>query len=62
MTYKFLQFSIIFVMFSFFIGVGFSELSFGDDGIDSPRKQLEKGIDSKDIICKPGYVLVILQS
>lgn len=42
--------------------MGFSELSFGDDSLDPPRKQLEKGIDSKDITCKPGYVLVILQS
>ena len=41
--------------------VGFSSLTFADE-IESPRKQLEKGIPPEKIICKPGNVLVILVS
>ena len=38
---------------------GFSNLVFGKT-IDSPRKQLERGIAPKDIVCKSGLVLAIL--
>ena len=62
MVYKFLQLFAIFVVFSFFLAVGFSELSLGDSSIEFPRKQLEKGIDLKDVLCKSDYMLVISQS
>ena len=62
MTNKYFQLSVIAIIFSLFTAVGFSGLSFGDDNIESPRKQLEKGIDLKDILCKTDHVLVILQS
>jgi len=62
MIHKFLQLFSIFVVFSFFLAAGFSELSLGDNSIKSPRKQLEKGIDLKDVLCKSDYMLVILQS
>ncbi len=48
------------VIFSLF-SAGFSDLSFGET-IDSPRKQLQNGVPSSDIICKPGLTLVILHS
>jgi len=38
---------------------GFSNLVFGKT-IDSPRKQLERGVTPKEIICKSGLVLAIL--
>ena len=63
MVLKYFQLSVIAIMLSFFITTGFSGLSFGDDDyIESPRKQLEKGIGIEDIVCKSGYILVILQS
>ena len=62
MAQKFLQLFTLFLIFSFFVGIGFSELSFGDNDLESPRKQLEKEIDPKEVQCKPNYVLVILQS
>ena len=61
-TCKSFQFSVIVALFSLFAATGFSDMSFGDNSIESPRKQLEKGIDVKDVLCKPGYVLVIMQS
>ena len=43
--------------------IGFPGMSFGDDGnMESPRKQLEQGINIENVVCKPGYVLAILQS
>jgi len=62
MAHKSFRFSVIVMIFSLFVGVGFSELSFGENSIESPRKQLEKGINFKDVLCKPEYVLTILQS
>ena len=52
---------VIALIFSFFIGVGFSEISFADK-LDSPRKQLEMGVAIDDILCKSGYSLALLQS
>lgn len=52
---------VIALIFSFFVGVGFSEASFADK-LDSPRKQLDMGIAIEDILCKPGYSLTLLQS
>ena len=37
-------------------------MSLGDNSTESPRKQLEKGIDLKDVLCKSDYMLVISQS
>ena len=62
MTHKDSQLSVIVVMFSLLTAVGFSGLSFGDGNTESPRVQLEKGINIENIVCKPGYVLAILQS
>ena len=62
MAQKFLQLLTIFLMLSFFIGIGFSELSFGDNDLESPRKQLENEIDPKEVQCKPHHMLVLLQS
>ena len=62
MTHKYFQLSVISIIFSLFVTVGFSGLSFGDDNIESPRKQLEKGIHIENVVCKLGYVLAILQS
>ena len=62
MVYKFLQLFFIFGVFSFFLAAGFSEMSLGDNSTESPRKQLEKGIDLKDVLCKSDYMLVISQS
>ena len=42
--------------------MGFSGLSFGDDNVESPRKQLAQGINIENVVCKPEYMLVILQS
>ena len=64
MAHKFFQLSVITIFFSLFTVVGFSGLSFGDDdsSMESPRKQLEKGTNIENMVCKSGYVLVILQS
>ena len=62
MAQKFHQLFILSLIFSFFIGVGLSELSFGDNDLESPRKQLENEIDPKEVQCKPNHMLVILQS
>ena len=62
MAHKSFHFSVIVIIFSLFADVGFSELSFAENSIESPRKQLEKGINFKDVLCKPEYVLTILQS
>ena len=43
------------------LGMSFSELSFADT-LESPRKQLERGIDPENIMCKSGFKLVILHS
>lgn len=51
---------VIVMVFSLF-SMGFSELSFGDN-LESPRKQLERGINPENIMCKPGYQLVIFHS
>ena len=40
------------------ISSGFSNLVFGKT-IDSPRKQLERGVAPKDIVCRSGLVLAI---
>lgn len=61
MTNHIFQISAIAVIFSFFIGVGFSDLSFGEV-IESPRKQIERGIPPEEIICKSGFSLAILYS
>jgi len=53
--------SVVVMITLIFFSLGFSNLTFGDE-IESPRKQLEKGILPEKIICKPGYVLVILVS
>jgi len=53
--------SIFAVTILIFFSMGFSNLIFGDE-IESPRKQLEKGILPEKIICKPGNILVILVS
>jgi len=53
--------SVIMVVLSFFITIGFSDVIFAEN-IESPRKQLEKGIEPEDISCKSGHTLVILQS
>ncbi len=60
MMTKVFLFSIV-VIISLFISAGFSDLSFGET-IDSPRKQLQNGVSSSDIICKPGLSLVIFHS
>ena len=44
-----------------FANMGFSGTAFGQ-GEDSPKKQLEMGVEPEDIVCKARYVLVILQS
>ena len=62
MTHKYFELFVITIMFSLFTATGFPELSFGDNNIESPRKQLEKGINYEDVVCKPSYLLVILQS
>lgn len=49
------------VIFSMLFCAGFSDLSFGEI-IEPPRKQLENGVSPEDIICKPGFSLVILHS
>jgi len=62
MAQRFLQLFTIFLMLSFFIGTGLSELSFGDNDLESPRKQLENEIDPKEVQCKTRHMLVLLQS
>ncbi|MDH3657009.1 MAG: hypothetical protein OEM77_02620 [Nitrosopumilus sp.] len=63
MVLKYFQLSAIAVILPLVASMGFSGMSFGDDDdIESPRKQLEKGIELKDVLCKTDYVLVILQS
>ncbi len=53
--------SVVIITSLIFFSLGFSNLVFGDE-IESPRKQLEKGILPEEITCKPGNVLVILVS
>jgi hypothetical protein len=53
--------SVVIMTTLIFFSLGFSNLVFGDE-IESPRKQLEKGILPEEITCKPGNVLVILVS
>ena len=46
------------ILISTLLSCGFSNLVFAKT-IDSPRKQLERGVATKDIICKSGLVLAI---
>ncbi|WP_316504570.1 hypothetical protein [Nitrosopumilus sp.] len=62
MVHKYFQLSAIAIILPLLASIGFSGMSFGDEDIESPRKQLEKGIDIEDIVCKTEHVLVILQS
>ncbi len=62
MTHKYFQLSVTLIVVSFFAAAGSSEMALGDNDTESPIKQLEKGIDLKDILCKSGYVLIISQS
>ena len=63
MVLKYFQLSAIAIILPLLVSIGFSGLSFGDDdNIESPRKQLEKGIGIEDIVCKTDHILVILQS
>ncbi len=61
MTGSLFTFSIIVMTLSIVTMAGFSSMVFGEN-MESPRKQLERGIEPQDIICKPMYVSVILQS
>jgi len=58
---KLFTLSVIMVTLSFFITIGFSDVIFAEN-IESPKKQLEKGIEPEDISCKAEHTLVILQS
>ena len=61
-TTQFFTILVIAIMFSFLVAsTGISHSAFGES-MDSPKKQLDRGIEIKDLVCKPGYVLVILQS
>lgn len=56
---KVFQIFTVTIIISMIISSGFSNLVFGKT-IDSPRKQLERGVAPKDIVCKSELVLVIL--
>jgi len=60
MVQKFLQLSLIATMFSFFIGIEFTTMSFGEN-TESLKEQLKKGVNYKDVTCKEYHILVILQ-
>ncbi len=62
MVLKYFQLFVITIILILVASMGFSGMSFGDDSTESPRKQLEKGINIENVVCKPSYVLVILQS
>ena len=55
------KFSAVFVMFSFLFTIGILETTFAEN-IESPKKQMKNGIVPNDILCKPGKVLVVLNS
>ena len=58
---KTLQFSILVMVFSLFSSVGLIEFSLAAD-IEPPKKQLRSGVELNEILCKPGYDLVLLYS
>ena len=58
-TNKIFKIFTISIIISMFLSPGFSNLVFGNT-IDSPKKQLERGVAPKDIICKSGRTLAII--
>ena len=58
-TKKFFQIFTITIIISMILNSGFSNLVFGKT-IDSPRKQLERGVAPKDIVCKSELALAII--
>jgi len=58
-TKKFFQIFAITIIISMILNSGFSNLVFGKT-IDSPRKQLERGVAPKDIVCKSELALAII--
>ena len=61
MNNKTFQILTIVTLFSLLSMGGFMEISFADE-IEPPKTQLRNGVELNEIICKPGYVLVILYS
>ena len=55
------HFSMIFFLFSILFTFGIFESSFAEK-IEPPKKQIKNGIILDDILCKPGKVLVVLNS
>ncbi|MHA7647332.1 hypothetical protein [Nitrosopumilus sp. S4] len=54
--------ALIFALIPLILSIGLLPAVVFSEGIDSPRKQMSKGVSAEDVICKGGFTLMIRMS